>query len=174
MDASQEMIALGLCNIFGSFVQSMPTTGSFSRTAVNSSSGVKTAFGGVYTGLLVIVCLAFLMPYCAFIPKATLAAVIMTAVIFSVEHHVVRPMWSSKSRKYFLFLFEYYLVFSEIDLLPGFVCFFVGLLYELEYGIFTGVGTHLLIVLYNSARPRVRVEIKQVTTDYQVRVNNHH
>ena len=102
MDASQEMIALGLCNIFGSFVQSMPTTGSFSRTAVNSSSGVKTAFGGVYTGLLVIICLAFLMPYCAFIPKATLAAVIMTAVIFSVEHHVVRPMWSSKSRKYFV------------------------------------------------------------------------
>jgi len=146
VDASQEMIALGLCNIFGSFVQSMPTTGSFSRTAVNSSSGVKTAFGGIYTGLLVIVCLAFLMPYCAFIPKATLAAVIMTAVIFSVEHHVIRPMWSSK----------------KIDLLPGFVCFFVGLLYELEMGIFTGVGTHLLIVLYSSARPRVRVEIKQV------------
>ena len=67
------------------------------RTAVNSSSGVRTAFGGVYTGLLVIVCLAFLMPFCAFIPKATLAAVIMTAVIFSVEHHVIRPMWSSKS-----------------------------------------------------------------------------
>ena len=72
--------------------------GSFSRTAVNSSSGVKTAFGGVYTGLLVIICLAFLMPYCAFIPKATLAAVIMTAVIFSVEYHVVKPMWSSKSK----------------------------------------------------------------------------
>ena len=64
---------------------------------MNSSSGVRTAFGGVYTGLLVIVCLAFLMPFCAFIPKATLAAVIMTAVIFSVEHHVIRPMWSSKS-----------------------------------------------------------------------------
>lgn len=58
---------------------------------------MKTALGGIYTGLLVIVCLAFLMPFCAFIPKATLAAVIMTAVIFSVEHHVIRPMWSSKS-----------------------------------------------------------------------------
>ena len=96
MDASQEMVALGVCNVLGAFVSSMPTTGSFSRTAVNSSSGVKTAFGGLYTGLLVILCLAFLMPYCAFIPKATLAAVIMTAVIFSVEHHVIRPIWSSK------------------------------------------------------------------------------
>ena len=99
VDASQEMIALGLCNIFGSFCQSMPTTGSFSRTAVNSSSGVKTAFGGIYTGLLVILCLAFLMPYTAFIPKASLAAVIITAVIFSVEHHIVKPVWDSKREK---------------------------------------------------------------------------
>lgn len=146
VDASQEMIALGICNIFGSFVQSMPTTGSFSRTAVNSASGVKTSFGGIYTGGLVILCLAFLMPYCAFIPKATLAAVIMTAVIFSVEHHVIKPMWKSK----------------RIDLLPGFVCFIVGLFYELEMGIFSGIGVHLMIVLYHTARPGVTVEVKQV------------
>ena len=38
------------------------------------------------------------MPYCAYIPKATLAAVIITAVIFSVEYEVVRPMWNSKSK----------------------------------------------------------------------------
>merc|ERR1711988_1084110 len=97
VDASQEMVALGVCNLLGSFVQSMPTTGSFSRTAVNSSSGVKTPMGGIYTGALVILCLAFLMPYCAFIPKASLSAVIMTAVIFSVEYEVVLPIWSSKN-----------------------------------------------------------------------------
>jgi sodium-independent sulfate anion transporter 11 len=98
VDASQEMVALGFCNILGSFVQSMPTTGSFSRTAVNSASGVKTPLGGIFTGGLVILCLAFLMPYCAFIPKATLSAVIMTAVIFSVEYAVVKPLWGSKSK----------------------------------------------------------------------------
>lgn len=146
VDASQEMVALGICNIFGSFVQSMPTTGSFSRTAVNSASGVKTSLGGVYTGGLVILCLAFLMPFCAFIPKATLAAVIITAVIFSVEHHVVKPMWRSK----------------KIDLLPGIVCFIVGLFFELEMGIFSGIGIHLVIVLYHTARPGVVVEVKQV------------
>ena len=46
---------------------------------------------------LVLLCLAFLMPYTAFIPKATLAAVIITAVIFSVEHHIIKPIWNSKS-----------------------------------------------------------------------------
>ena len=50
MDASQEMIALGLCNFAASFFQAYPTTGSFSRTAVNNASGVKTTAGGVFTG----------------------------------------------------------------------------------------------------------------------------
>eukprot|EP00092_Neocalanus_flemingeri_P010828 GFUD01011660.1.p1 GENE.GFUD01011660.1~~GFUD01011660.1.p1 ORF type:complete len:675 (+),score=113.89 GFUD01011660.1:76-2100(+) len=151
VDASQEMIALGVCNMLGSFVQSMPTTGSFSRTAVNSASGVKTPFGGIYTGGLVILCLAFLMPYCAFIPKATLSAVIMTAVIFSVEYEVLKPMWGSK----------------KLDLLPGIVCLLVGLFYELDKGIFAGVGLHLLIVLYHVARPKVTVEVKQVDNSPQ-------
>lgn len=50
VDATQEMIALGLSNIAGSFVRSMPVTGSFTRTAVNNASGVRTPAGGIFTG----------------------------------------------------------------------------------------------------------------------------
>ena len=92
------MIALGICNVMGSFVSSMPISGSFSRSAVNCASGVRTTFGGLYTGGLVILALAVMMPFCAYIPKATLSAVIITAVIFIVEYHVVKPMWKSKSK----------------------------------------------------------------------------
>ena len=119
VDASQEMVALGICNLLGSFVQSMPTTGSFSRTAVNSSSGVKTPMGGIYTGALVILCLAFLMPYCAFIPKASLSAVIMTAVIFSVEYEVVLPIWSSKSNLCISYRFILILNCKNLICCPG-------------------------------------------------------
>jgi sodium-independent sulfate anion transporter 11 len=146
VDASQEMIALGLCNILGSFVQSMPTSGSFSRTAVNSASGVKTTLGGLYTGALVLLCLAYLLPYCAFIPTASLAAVIITAVIFSVEHALLRPLWRSK----------------RVDMIPGFVCFLVGLFYELEMGIFSGTVVHLILVLYHIARPRTAIQVKKI------------
>ena len=55
LDTTQEMIALGLSNICGSFFHAMPVTGSFSRTAVNYSSGVRTPFGGVFTGQWLIV-----------------------------------------------------------------------------------------------------------------------
>jgi sodium-independent sulfate anion transporter 11 len=50
VDASQELFALGFSNILSSFVRSFPLAGSFSRTAVNNASGVKTPLGGLMTG----------------------------------------------------------------------------------------------------------------------------
>jgi len=50
VDATQEMLALGAANIVGSFFSAMPVSGSFSRSAVNKASGVRTPFGGLYTG----------------------------------------------------------------------------------------------------------------------------
>ena len=49
-----------------------------------------------------------------------------------------------------------------LDLIPGFICFFVGLFSELDYGIFAGTGVHLAIVLYNIARPKVVVEVERL------------
>lgn len=51
VDATQELIAIGLCNIGNSMVQGFPGSGSLSRSAVNNSSGVRTPLGGLYTGL---------------------------------------------------------------------------------------------------------------------------
>lgn len=98
IDATQEMIAIGLCNIASSFVSSMPVSGALSRGAVNHASGVRTTFGGIYTGILVILSLHFFTPYFYYIPKASLAAVIIAAVVFMVELHVVKPMWRTKSK----------------------------------------------------------------------------
>jgi sodium-independent sulfate anion transporter 11 len=97
IDATQEMLALGVCNIVSSFVQSMPVSGALSRGAVNHSSGVRTTFGGIYTGIIVILSLHLFTPYFSYIPKASLAAVIIAAVVFMVEFHVVKPMWRTKS-----------------------------------------------------------------------------
>jgi len=50
VDATQELIAIGITNIGNSLMQAFPSTGSLSRSAVNNASGVRTPFGGVYTG----------------------------------------------------------------------------------------------------------------------------
>lgn len=96
IDATQEMLALGMCNLLGSFFQSMPVTGSFTRTAVNNASGVRTTLGGIITGCLVLLSLGFLTSSFRFIPKTTLAAVIICAMMFMVDKEDIKEIWRSK------------------------------------------------------------------------------
>ncbi|XP_076275222.1 sodium-independent sulfate anion transporter-like isoform X1 [Rhynchophorus ferrugineus] len=142
IDATQELIAIGTSNLINSFVQSFPGTGSLSRSAVNNASGVRTPLGGLYTGILVIVALLFLTPYFYYIPKSTLAAIIIAAVIFMVEVKVVKPMWRSKKSDFFLAI----------------VTFVSCLILPLEQGILVGIGINLIYILYHAARPKISVE----------------
>jgi sodium-independent sulfate anion transporter 11 len=133
VDANQEMIAIGMSNIMGSFASSFPVTGSFCRSSVNAASGVRTPFGGLYTGILnvynegkytvgnqngfysaaslVLLAITVLTPYFFFIPKSCLAAVIICSIIFMVEVHLVKLVWKSKS-KYFEKIFFWHFFFQ--------------------------------------------------------------
>ncbi|CAG0890296.1 unnamed protein product [Darwinula stevensoni] len=146
IDASQEMIALGLCNLVGSFFCSMPVTGSFSRTAVNAASGVKTPAGGLVTGALVLLALALFTQYFYYIPKATLSAVIICAVIFMFEYDELIRIWKSK----------------KLDVLPWLGTFLSCLLVGLEYGILFGAGLNVFLLLLEVAKPRISVQKRQM------------
>lgn len=89
---------MGLSNIMASFVQSMPITGSFTRTAVNCASGAKTTISGVVTGFMVILALAFLTSTFAYIPNATLAGVIVVAMFYLCEFEAIPLLWRTKSK----------------------------------------------------------------------------
>lgn len=84
VDASQEMFTLGICNLLGSCVSSMPTCGAFTRSAVSHTSGVRSPLAGIYPAIITLLALSLLTPYFYFIPKATLAAVLTIAVMFMV------------------------------------------------------------------------------------------
>lgn len=53
LDATQEIVALGVCNIIGSFFRSFPVNGSFTRSAVSDASGVRTPAAGLYTSMFI-------------------------------------------------------------------------------------------------------------------------
>ncbi|XKL61562.1 hypothetical protein PGB90_008619 [Kerria lacca] len=151
VDATQELYTLGICNVIGSFVSSMPVTGSFSRSAVNHASGVRTPIGGLYTGIIILLALSLLTPYFYYIPKASLAAVIICAVMFMIEYEVVKPMWKS-SRK---------------DLIPTFATFVVCLIFGVEIGILIGVGINIILLLYPSARPFLHYEKTKTNSGFE-------
>nr|CAD7202855.1 unnamed protein product [Timema douglasi] len=142
LDATQEMIALGLSNILGSFIRSMPVTGSFTRTAVNNASGVRTQLGGFFTGLLLLLTLGFMTKFISYIPKASLAALIISAMFFMVEYEMVPKLW--KTRK--------------LDLIPFIATFFGCLFISLDYGIVVGILVNVSFILYKSARPNTHIK----------------
>nr|XP_034193184.1 sodium-independent sulfate anion transporter-like isoform X1 [Osmia lignaria] len=142
VDANQEMLALGLCNIFGSFSRSMPSTGSFTRTAVNNASGVKTPMGGVITGSFVLLACGLLTSTFEYIPKATLAAVIIVAMYYMLEFDIFSVLWKTK----------------KIDLIPLTVTLFSCLAIGPEYGMIAGIAVNLILLLYFAARPGLLIE----------------
>ncbi|XP_062533375.1 sodium-independent sulfate anion transporter-like isoform X2 [Armigeres subalbatus] len=146
IDATQEMIALGLCNIVGSFFASLPVTGSFTRTAVNNSSGVRTQAGGITTGLIVLLALGLLAGTFFYIPKAVLAAVIIAAMFFMVEFHAAAEIWRTK----------------KIDIIPLFATLMSCLFLGLEYGMIIGIGVNMCFVLYQTSRPNIAHCIQRI------------
>ncbi|XP_058444794.1 sodium-independent sulfate anion transporter-like isoform X2 [Malaya genurostris] len=140
VDASQEMIALGLCNIVGSCFSSMPTCGAFTRSAVSHSSGVRTPLAGLYSAILVILALSLLTPYFYFIPKTTLAAVLICSVIFMIDFKIVDSLWKS----------------SKMDTLSWFGCFSVSLIAGVELGLLFGVLISVVGLLKVYVRPSIQ------------------
>ncbi|XP_078612060.1 sodium-independent sulfate anion transporter-like isoform X1 [Branchiostoma floridae x Branchiostoma japonicum] len=142
IDATQELLALGIANIVSSFFGSYPMSCSCSRTAINSTSGVRTPLGGIFAGLLVILALAFIMPYFRYIPSAVLGAVIIASVINMFEYQVIPKQWR----------------IHKPDLLVWMVCFLCVLFLGIQFGILVGVGLGLVIELYGLAKPGTKVD----------------
>nr|XP_014086165.1 sodium-independent sulfate anion transporter [Bactrocera oleae] len=142
IDTAQELIAMGVANVANSFFQGYRANGGLARSAVNNASGVRTPLGNMYIGAIVVFALLYLTEFFYYIPKAALASIIISAVIFQVQYQVILPMWRSK----------------RTDLIPYFVAFIACLVMPLELGILAAIGVNLLFILYHSARPKVRLE----------------
>lgn len=137
--ANQELIALGLANIGGSFFQSYPVTGGFSRTAVNDQSGAKTTVASIIAALLIVLTLLFFTPMFYYLPNAVLASVIMVAVFGLIDITEAKKLWKFHRNEFWML-----------------VATFVGTLtLGIEQGIGLGIILSLAMVLYKSSRPHV-------------------
>lgn len=141
VDPNQELIALGTSNILGSFFQSYPTTGGFSRTAVNDQAGAKTGISPLISAFVVGLTLLFLTPLFYYLPNAILAAIIMVAVFGLIDFKY--PVQLFKSRK------------DEFVLLI--ITFVVTLMVGIKDGILIGVLLSLLLLVFRTSRPHLAV-----------------
>lgn len=155
LDATQELIAVGLCNIVGSFVRCMPITGSFTRTALNNASGVQTTAGGIFKGLVIILALGSLTSTFYFIPRASLAGLIMMAMYSMVNFRIMKKLWINSKLELFILL----------------LTMIVSLCLGLEFGIVSGTLAEALLLLFRSSRPRIAVKSVKIGSQDVIVVN---
>jgi MFS superfamily sulfate permease-like transporter len=141
MDPNQELVGQGLGNILGALGKSYPTSGSFSRSAVNLQAGAVSGLSAVFTSLTVVIVLLFFTPLLYHLPQSVLAAVIMMAVIGLINVSGFVHAWHAKwyDGAISIISFVATLVFAP----------------HLHIGIMMGVVLSLLVFLYKSMRPTV-------------------
>ena len=139
-DTSQELCYLGLVNLVNSFFHSMGVGGAMSRTAVNSSCKVRSPLSGVVTTAVVLVCIYELSGVLYWIPKATLAAIVITAIWPLIG------TW----RTYY-----HYWRTSFTDFIGAMMAFWISLFVSTEIGIGSAVGWMLVQTLIRMAFSKV-------------------
>jgi len=137
INPSQELIAIGITNIFGPFFGAYPATGSFSRTAIKSKAGVRTPLAGLITAIVVVLAIYALPPVFFYIPSAALSAVIIHAV-----GDLITPPKA---------VYQFWTVSP-----PEVVIFFAGVFGTvfgtIEIGIYTAIASTAGLLLFNIAK----------------------
>ncbi|KAL3838102.1 hypothetical protein ACJIZ3_022693 [Penstemon smallii] len=149
LDSNQELFGLGVANIVGSFFSVYPTTGSFSRSAVNHESGAKTGLSGIVMGIIMGCALQFLTPLFESIPQCALAAIVISAVIGLVDYDEATFLWRVDKRDFLLWI----------------ITFAVTLFLGIEIGVLVGVGVSLAFVIHESANPHIGCDFNVFTVD---------
>ena len=150
LNPNQELLALGASNMIGSLFQSYPTTGGFSRTAVNKQAGAKTGFASLISALIVGITLSFLTRWFFYLPKAVLGAIIIVAVFNLIDLKYARRLYRSRKDEFALLILTFILTI------------FVGI----SQGILFGIILSLLLLVYRTSKPHYAFLGRIGTTNY--------
>ena len=139
INSDSELIGLGAANIGSALTGGFPVTGGFSRSVVNFDAGAQTPAAGALTAIGIALATLFLTPLLFFLPKATLAATIIVAVLALVDFSIFRRTW----------------VYAKADFFAVLTTVLATLALGVEIGVSLGVGLSVVLHLYKTAKPHV-------------------
>lgn len=139
VDANAELVGLGAANIASGLSGAFPVTGGFSRSVVNYDAGAETQMASIFTAIGIALAALLLTPYLYYLPKATLAATIIIAVLSLLDFSIFKKTWH----------------FSRADFWAISVTVAMTLAFGVELGVAAGVLTSLALFLYRSATPHM-------------------
>ena len=153
VDANRELVGLGAANIGAGLSSGMVVNGSLSKTAVNGSAGARSQVSGLVVAALTILTLLFLTGLFENLPQATLAAVVIAAVIELVDFPALAALYRIATRE----LRGIYGIAARPDFIAAVAALAGVLVFDTLPGLFIGVVVSLLLLLYRASRPHVAV-----------------
>ena len=157
IDPNQELLALGAANMIASVSGGMPVAGGFSRTMVNFSAGAVTQAASIIAASLLALSVFFFADLLTTIPKASLAAVILVAIIPLIK---VRGIAAT-------FRFDRNDGIAELSTFLGVIIF------GIEEGLMLGISLTLMSYLWRSSRPHIAVVGQIPGTEHFRNVQRH-
>lgn len=157
IEPNQELLALGASNVSSAISGGYPVTGGFARSVVNFDAGAATPAAGAFTAVGLLFAAMFLTPLLFFLPKATLAATIIVAVLSLVDLSVLSRSWA----------------YSKADFAAVSATILLTLVMGVEVGVATGVALSILLFVWKTSRPHV-AEVGQVPGSQHFRNINRH
>ncbi|MBE7734565.1 SulP family inorganic anion transporter [Devosia faecipullorum] len=154
---NQELIGLGASNIAAAIGGGYPVTGGFARSVVNFDAGAASPAAGAFTAIGIAGATLLLTPFLAILPKATLAATIVLAVLTLVDFSILKRAWS----------------YSKTDFAAVAITMAGTLLFGVEMGIALGVGASILVFLYRSSVPHAAIVGQVPGTEHYRNVKRH-
>jgi len=154
---NQELIGLGASNIAAALGGGYPVTGGFARSVVNFDAGAATPAAGAFTAIGIALATLLLTPFLAILPKATLAATIVIAVLTLVDFSILKRAWT----------------YSRADFAAVAITMVGTLLLGVETGIALGVGASILVFLYRSSVPHAAIVGQVPGTEHYRNVKRH-
>ena len=150
---NRELIGLGAANLASGLSSGMVVNGSLSKTAVNGSAGARTQASGLVVAVLTVVTLLFLTGLFEDLPEATLAAVVIAALIELVDFAALRTLYRSSSAR----LGKIYGAAARADFIAAVAAMLGVLVFDTLPGLIIGVADSILLLLYRVSRPHVAV-----------------
>ncbi|MBD2857626.1 sulfate permease [Spongiibacter sp. KMU-158] len=154
---NQELIGLGASNIASACSGGYPVTGGFARSVVNFDAGAETPAAGMFTAIGIGLAAIFFTPYLAYLPKATLAATIIVAVLSLVDFSIIKKTWQ----------------FARSDFVAVITTIGLTLSLGVEMGVACGVFASLALHLYKTSKPHMAVVGEVPGTEHFRNIDRH-
>lgn len=151
VDPNRELLGLGAANVGAGLCSGMVVNGSLSKTAVNGGAGAKTQVSGLVVAVLTVVTLLFLTGLFEQLPEATLAGVVIAAVIELVDTSALVRLYRVWTKR----LEQIYGHAARADFLAALAAMFGVLVFDTLPGLIIGIGVSMVLLLYRVSRPHV-------------------